>query len=347
MAEPGKFQTHVLVLAIGWHCTPEPMVFTAKGNAFLTPTSAVAAPVSPDAFDSQDNTGTTGPLGAAASSLFPAWLDWGGWQENAFYHMAHGYNLVWQMGNRTMLLNDSLRNTMYVPSNAQTGSASSSEQDITWYARLTNNYYRSATLGVTPTYIFLPLERTRIGNFTLTPTGGTATAGLSVFRPTRAYETIGATYGGMGIRQALAGNEEFRRLKMPFLMKPGVPIGLRADVALNNSNDVSEMQQWLAASFAAAGGTSFGVPALMSVDQFINAAVGVAGGGAVGMEPSLDSTVAAQPITTFQQRVGFKGGSWKLAAIIKGFELTDAQAEYLKDENVQAGLASCGCQTAQ
>lgn len=347
MAEPGKFQTYVLIVAVAWHCEPEPLVFTAKGNALATPSSAIAMPVSPDMFDNQDIAlaagAANGPLGTASQEL-PAILDWAGWQEQAFYHMAHGFNLEWQYGNRTFLARDSLKNTMYVPSMAQVGSASSSEQDIYWYARLTNNYYRNGGLPA-PTYIFLPIDRTRIGNFTMTPTGGTSTAGLSVFRPSRAYETIGATYGGMGIKSLLAGNQEFRRLTTPFLMRPGVPIGLRAAPALNSSNDIAEMQQWLAASFG--GGTaigSFGTPAVLSPDVFINAGIGVAGGGAVGMEPSLDATVAAQPITTFTQRVYFKGGSWKISVILKGFELTDQQGDMLKDPNVVAQLSSqCGC----
>jgi hypothetical protein len=340
MAEPGKFQTSVLVMAVGWHFTPEPLIFTAKGNAWTTPTSSVNAPVSPDAFDHQDDIGILGPLGAVAGSLNPAYLDWAAWQEIAAFHMANAYNLVWQMGNRTFLMRESLRNTMYVPGNAQMGSASSSEQDIQYYARLTNQYYRDKLATQS---IFLPLERTRIGNMVLTPTGGGATTGLSVFRPTRAYETNGATYGGMGLRGLLAGNQEFRRLTSPFLMKPGVPIGLRADVAINASSDQVQMQNWLSASF---GGLGSGVgifPTSFQVDANLQQ-LGVAAGGAVGMEPSLDATVAAEPVTTFQNRTAFKGGSWKISCILKGFELTDAQAAFLSDPTVQSQLQACGCQ---
>jgi hypothetical protein len=345
MAEPGKFQNNVLVLGVGWRFLPEPLIFTAKGNAWTIPTTGTAAPVSPDDFVNQDFI-TNGPLfnGAALSNttFVQSWLDWGGWQELAAFHMAHAYNLVWQMGNRTYLLNDSLKNTMYVPSAAQNGSASSSEQDVAWYTRLVNNYYRNTLQAG---FIFLPVERTRIGSFTMTPTGSTSTAGLSVFRPTRAYETVGATYGGMGLRGMLHGNRPTRRLTSPFLMKPGVPIGLRADVALNSSNDQAEMQAWLSGTFGPTLGGALGGnagPPPFQADINVNV-TGTAAGGATGMEPSLDSTVAAQPMTTLQSRMPFKGGSWKIEAVVEGFELTDAQADYLKDPTVQATLQSMGC----
>lgn len=352
MAEPGKFQTYVLVMAVGWQCQPEPIVFTAKGNAYSVlgqyPPSGTVAPVSPDAFSAADvNTAnnTLGllaiPPGAVASNtlMTEAWMDWGNWQEQAFFHMANAYNLVWQMGNRTYLLNDSLRNTMHVPSSGQNGASSSSEQDVYFYARSMNDYYRDMLPAGGA--IFLPLERTRIGNMTLTPTGGAPTTGLSVYRPTRAYETVGATYGGVGLRSQLQGNGEHRRLTSPFLMKPGVPIGLRADVALNSSNDLAQMQSWFSATFGPQiGGAN--IPAIFHADAFLGA--GVTAGGSVGMEPSLDATVAPQPVTTFNQRAAFKGGSWKLSCIVKGFELTDAQADYLKDPTVQSALTSCGCQ---
>jgi hypothetical protein len=239
------------------------------------------------------------------------------------------------MGNRTFLMRESLRNTMYVPTNAQIGSSSSSEQDVWYYARNINDYYRN-NLNPATTQIFLPADRTRIGNMTL-PAG----VGLSVFRPTRAYETVGATYGGMGLRGLLAGNQEFRRLSSPFLMKPGVPIGLRADVAINGSSDQIEMQAWLSATFSGLGGGA--IPPAFAVDHNL-ASTGVVAGGSVGMEPSLDATVAPEPVTTFSKRAAFKGGSWKIGCILKGFELTDAQADFLKDPTVQTALSSCGCQ---
>jgi len=338
LAKGGEFQMPVLVMSIGWECQPEPLIFTAKGNAWTTPTSVSAAPVSPDAFDSQDNIGATGPLGAAIGSMTQAWLDWAAWQEIAFFHMANAYNLNWQYGHKNFIVRDSLRNTMYVPSAAQNGSASSSEQDIQYYARVTNDYYRNI-LG--SGQIFLPLERTRIGNMTLLVSGTTTTTGLSVFRPTRAYETVGATYGGMGLRGLLSGNRPDRRLCSPFLMDAGIPIGLRADIALNSSNDHQEMINWITANFGGSvgTGTSIDSPPPFQVDQNISA-TGVAASGAIGEEPSLDATVAPQPITTFQSRMGFRGGSWKLAVRINGFELTPDQAQLCKQTGVLAGLGA-------
>jgi len=345
LAEPGKFQTNVLILAIGWHLEPVPQVWTAKGNAFsvagVPPSTATASPVSPDDFVAADLV-AAGPLGVA-SGMVPAYMDFGGWQELAFYYMSRAYDLEWQMGNRTYLLRDSLRFTAYTPTSGQEGASSSSEVDVYPSVRDMNNYYRNLP-GCTS--IFLPADRTRIGNMTLIPTGGATTAGLSVFRPTRAYETVGATYGGMGLRNALKGNQEFRRLTSPFLMRPGVPIGLKCHVS--NTDDQVRMQSWLAASFLGlGGGGAYGTPAVFSSDAFINAGQdtgGAGAGGATGMEPSLDSTVTPEGVQALAQRAAFKAGPWKLACVLKGFELTDAQADFLRQPGVAAAVqSSCGC----
>jgi hypothetical protein len=338
MAQAGEFQMDVLVMSIGWECQPEPLIFTAKGNSMLTPSNAAPAPVSPDAFDAQDIlAGATGPLGIATMS--PAWLDWGSWQEIAFFHMANAYNLSWQMGSKNFIVRDSLRNTMYVPSAAQNGSSSSSEQDIQYFARVTNDYYRSVLKS---NNIFLPIERTRIGNMILVNNGVTTT-GLSVFRPTRAYETVGATYGGMGLRGLLKGNGIDRRLCSPYLMGAGLPIGLRADIALNASNDHQQMINWLTANFGGFYGGADGDPANFQVDTFLSpTGVASVAGGAIGQEPSLDATVAPEPVTTFQNRMGFRGGSWKMSCRINGFELTPEQSRMVRDPNVQSGLTTLG-----
>ena len=338
MAEPGKLQTYALILAIGFHLEPEPLAFELKGNALSpTPVSGVKQPVSPDAFSAADQVIATGTLGlVAGQTLVPADLQWGWWAEKAFYHMSRGYNLVWQWGQQTTIINDSLRFTAYTPSSGQEGGASSSEVDVNAFIQYTNNYYTqaAATGGLGSNSIFLPLDRTRIGNMTL---GGNA--GLSVYRPTRAYETVGATYGGMGLRSFLRGNTEWRKLTSPFLLKPGVPIGLRCD--LTNSDDALLMQQWLSASQLLNGV----VPGDYTAFRNINLGAGITGTAVIGAEPSLDNPVAPQGITTISDRVVFKGGGFKITMGIKGFELTDDQAQMVADPSFRAMLASmCNCQ---
>jgi hypothetical protein len=327
MAEPGKFQTWTLILGIGIHLEPEPLTFTAKGNAlFPKPGTSIAQPISPDDFSIADRTLATTTLGlSAGQTLIPAILEWAWWQEKAFWHMSRAYNTVWQWGQSTLLVNDSLRYTAYTPGNAQEGSASSSEIDVNAYIEQTNAYYTNQSAGLNANAIFLPIDRTRLGNMTLTPSGGAPTAAESVYRITRAYETVGATMGGMGLRNGLRGNAEFRKLTVPFLMKPGVPIGLRMNEV--NSDDGLQMRQWLSASQLLNGV----VPADFTSFNNINIGAGVTAGGAVGMEPSLDTPVAAQPITSITDRVIFKGGTWKLTMALKGFELTEDQANMVQN----------------
>ena len=329
MAEPGKLQTHALILAIGWHLEPEPLQFEAKVNAWSTPNSTIKMPVSPDDFTIADLTTTLGLTGS--QTMTPGVLEWGWWAEKAFYHMSRAYNLVWQYGQQTNIVNDSLRFTAYTPSSGQEGGASSSEVDINAFIRQTNLYYVNQ-LGSGS--IALPIDRTRIGNMTLN-----GVAGLSVYRPTRTYETVGATYGGMGLRSFLRGNTEWRRLAVPFLLKPGVPIGLRADV--KNSDDQLLMQQYFSASQILNGA----VPGDFTAYPNIPTGAGVTGTNQIGNEPSLDNPVAPQPITTISDRFVFKGGGFKITVGLKGFELTDDQAELLRNNDfTQALIAQCGCQ---
>ena len=329
MAEPGKLQTWALIFAIGWHLEPEPLSFEAKVNAWTTPTTGTLQPVSPDDFSAADLTTTLGLSGS--QTMKPGVLEYGWWAEKAFFHMTRAYNLRWQWGQQTNIVNDSLRFTAYTPSSGQEGAASSSEIDVNAFIRQTNDYYVNQLASP---FIALPIDRTRVGNMTLS-----GTPGLSVYRPTRTYETVGATYGGMGLRSFLRNNTEWRKLTVPFLLKPGVPIGLRADVS--NSDDQAYMQQWLSAS-QILNGT---VPADFTSYRNVSSGSGIAGTVQIGNEPSLDNAVAPQPITTITDRVVFKGGGFKITVGLKGFELTDDQANLV----MQSGFASmlqgeCGCQ---
>jgi len=344
MAKPGEFQTWALILAIGIHLEPEPQTFVIKGNSLTpVPITGTASPVSPDAFVVTD-LASGGTLGLTFNSgqqqnLTPALLQWAYWTERAFWHMTRAYNTVWQWGQSTTLVNDSLQYTAYTPGNAMNGSASSSEVDVFNYIRQTNQYYFE-TLNTNA--IFLPIDRTRIGNMTIA-----GTEAQSVYRPSRAYETVGATIGGMGLRDQLRGNHEWRKLSSPFLMKPGVPIGLRMDV--KNTTDMLFMQQQLSASHLLNGN----IPADFTVFTNINMGPGVPQSGPaglpVGAEPSLDNPVAPEPLQTITDRVIYKGGTWKMTLALKGFELTDDQANLVQtDANFRAALfEGCGCSCPQ
>jgi hypothetical protein len=334
-AEPGKFQTWNLICGIQWRLDFEPLSFTALGNSWTAPASGTAAPVSPDDFvvtASHSDAATSGALGLAeGQTMTQAALEWSWWAELAGFYMARGYNLQWQWGNRQLILNDQLRYTAFTPSNAMDGSASNSDVDVDFFVRRTNDYYRNQLAS---SKIFMTADRSRLGNMTL---GGTT--GLSVFRPTRAYEFVGATFGGVALRQYLKNNQEFRRLAAPFLIQPGVPIGLKA--VQSNDDDSSIMRQYLSATYGFGGA----IPADFTADVNVNSGASVAGtAGVTGAEPSFDSPIAPQSLQLNADRVIFKGGTWKLTVAFKGFELTPDQAALIQDPGMQASIqAECGC----
>ena len=337
-AEPGKFQTFALICAIQWRLDIEPIEFTAKVNSWTAPATGAAKPVSPDMFNVNDTNISTGTLGLGGSqTMTPADLEWGWWQGEAFFHMVRGYNLQWQYGHNFNLLNDTLRYTAFLPSNAQDGSASSSQVDVNYYARRTNDYYRQM---FDTTQILLTIDRARLGNMTL-PVGEGAITGQSVYRPSRAYELVGATYGGSGLRNMLKGNNEFRRLSAPFLAWPGVPLGLKAVVSAQD--DQLLMQNYLDASYGLGTGA---IPASFTEDANVNVGPGIANivAGVTGMEPSLDTPIAPQFQQLLAQRNIFKGGGFKITVAFKGFELTPDQAAMVSQIDFQTVLKSeCGC----
>jgi hypothetical protein len=342
MVEPGKVQTWNLVCAIGWQLELEPHEFTAKCNAFTTPITGVQKPVSPDFFTENDLNNFTGGFNSLGMTtgqvMVPGNLEWGWWAGQAMYYMVRAYNLEWQVGNRTFLLNDSLRYTAYIPSNAQDGSASNSEVDVPFFVRRTNEYYRNE---LDTSLICLSIDRARVGS----QTDG-AEANIGVFRPTRAYETVGATNGGIGARALLRGNTEFRKMSSPYLLRPGVPIGLRAHVS--NTDDQVLMQRYLSAT------NGFGglIPSQFSDDSQILAGSGAAGSGTgsivgsaiTGTELTLDPGGAASiPQQVPTGHVNFKGGAFKITVALKGFELDEATKDALSDPDVMSVVnAECG-----
>lgn len=346
--QPGEFQLWNLICGIQWRLDYEPYSATVLGNSWTAPAAATAGPVSPDDFnvnggvgagdDVTGAAGVTSPLGlATGETMTQAALEWAWWAEMAGFYMSRGYNLVWQMGNRELLLNDSLRYTAFVPTNAQEGSASSSDVDVNFMVRRTNNYYRN-TLAAPE--IFLAADRSRLGNMTL---GGVA--GHSVFRPSRAYEFVGATFGGAVLKSFLKGNTEFRRLTTPILFAPGVPIGLQA--RQTNTDDSNLMRSYLSATYNGVTGiTPPGtIPANFTADQNLLAGASRAGtAGTTGAEPSFDTPVAPQSQQINANRKIYKGGTWKLTVAFKGFEFTSQQAALAADPDVQAAIqAECGC----
>ena len=340
-AEPGKFQTFALVCSIQWRYDVDPIAFTAKVNAMSIPSVAQAKPVSPDFYvGASPTTGdfaNAGPLGlATGQTLTPATLQWAWWAEQAFFYMSRGYNLQWQYGHSFNLINDKLHYTAYLPSVAQNGSASSSEVDLQLFIARLNSYYVN---NLSSNQIALLIDRMRAGSDTL---GGTA--GLSTFHPSRAFETVGGTYGGTGLQSLLQGNSEFRRLAVPFLAWPGVPLGLK--LQQQSSVDAALMQQQLDAT-SGFGGT---VPGSFTESPLIQSGASIAGtAGTTGVELSLDPSGAlAESLQVQAQRTVFKGSPWRMTVGFKGWELSPEQAEMIRQDQGTRDMigAGCGCRVA-
>ena len=309
MAQTGQTQTFFIACYIGVHLEPEPLCFTARGNAWTHPTVGVNQAPSPDVFTQNDR--ANGALGAAIAAgtqvMLPAVLEWGWWANYACWHLARGYNLRWRIGQHTNIMDEVLRHTAYMPPSAQDGSASSSEVDLVNFARRANDRYDSLGSALD----FLPTDFLRIGSAT--------TVGVNVgrFTPTRDFEFVGATYGGMDLRSTLGmlqNNREFRKLNVPYVIKPGVPIGLVMQE--NDSIQADTMRDYLSITQGFGGA----LPPIIVPEQNVLAAP-TATGVNVMLERTLDGADVAQQIDA--ERVVFKHGDLKISLLVKGFEVTE------------------------
>lgn len=334
MADPGKVQQYTVVFGIGWELMPEPLSFTTQVNAIQAPTTSILKPVSPETWSIDDmntfsNAGYNSLALQSTNQIYQANLEWNTWAAMGLYWMTRAYDIVWQFGHNTTLINQPLSTVAYVSSRAQSGSASNSEVSTLEYIRRTNEYYRS----VNSTLIALQPDRTRIGY-----TGATAGVNIGIFRPTRQHDTVPVTYGGAGLENIM-GNAAIYRLRNAFILQPGVPIGLRAQV--RDTDDYQRMLQFFELSQGLNNGA---YPALITEDSNIvpgNAACGTATGTAVGtagqsgVELSLDSSPYSLTKTVPSGKILFKGGAYKIRVNLYGFEVDRDTAEAVTDNSMQ------------
>jgi hypothetical protein len=328
LAMPGETQTHMIVCGIGWHFEPESFVGTILGNATNHPTTGTTKLPSPDVFTDADLANGFGGGALPAGTVYlPAVLEWGVWAEIVAWKMAQAYDLRWMVGTNCNILLDSLRNTAYVPPSAQTGSASDSQIDVDFLVNETNVFYNKF-LGTSLN--FMKVDTIRIGST------GVAGANVGAFRPSRDLELMDATYGGIGLSGLLQGNTEFRPLSMPYIIKAGIPVGLKIEERDTDIGD--EMRAWLAAS----GGFGGGVPPSFTDDPFW-----VAGPGAAFNERTLDGLNTLQ--TMLSQRAVFKGGRLNIKVKLKGFEITeDLYTLMANNPDIRDAIcAECGIRFAQ
>jgi len=330
----GEFQTYVLACAIGVHLEPEPLCFTAQGNAIPTPASSVAMPNSPDNYTVLDQTnlvygGGTQTAPQVQANMRRAVLQWGWWVNYGFWHMVRGYNLRWTYGSLINIMDEQLRDTAYTPPAAQEGSASSSQVSIVDFVNRTNLRYTDPT-KIGGNKIFLWQNLVRVGTLGAQTTS-TETQGK--FRP---FDDViaDATFGGMDLRSMLKGNSEFRTLEQPYILKPGVPPGLIFEANGNNQEAILFRNQ-----FDATGGFGGTPPYSLTPSQSLISA----GAGATFDELSTDGVDVLQ--TQNAEHYVFKGGTGLMSVEVKGYEITEPLADQIKaDPHLQAQICSeCGC----
>lgn len=310
----GEFQTPFLACAIGMHLEPPQFCFTAQGNSMLKPTTGTTRPLSPDSFVFGDVPSTPLPSG-----MRPAVLEYGWWANKAMWWMVRAYALRWTHGSLLNIMDEELRDTAYMPPNSQDGTGSSSEVDLIKIVNDMNAYY-TGTLGSTDIFLWEDAVRQ-----------GLLAAGTSAFSVARDMELNGVTYGGGDLRSKLKCNDEFRTLTNPYLLRAGVPIGLKLEERDEDAGN--NFRSWLSASNA--GGL---IPAVYTDAANINT-----GTGAAYTERTLDGGNAS--VANFAERKVYKFGGFFMSMEIKGWEVTELLSDYIKGRPDLAARICAECST--
>jgi len=325
LASSGQAQTFVMAVGVFVHLEPEGWQWSVPGNAWgpggvVPPAATSALPLSPDAFMAnldninQSDTGTA--LGITAGDTFdPAILDWGGWIDRAFRHMALGYNWVWNYGRFTTLMNVPLRHIAYMPDLAE-GVGTMPVETAQYVARV-NALYR--TLGASA--IFLPQNARRTGSVTTA-----AGSHVSKFSPDRSYDRVEAILGGARLRGLTKNNEKVFRLPNPYVFRPGVDFGMQ--FAVSDSSEQTIMQQEMSITQGLKGA----VPPSILPDANVNSGTSTSRSTAFAVEQTSDSPpVQIQAMFVYQRRI-YKGGLGYMTVGLVGYELKETQVQQLQND---------------
>jgi hypothetical protein len=314
----GILQVDMLVIGFGLHAFAEPQQGTQIGNYVDPAPAANAIPVSPDAY-TIDDLGNLGLAGGA--TITPAELEWGVAAQNAIWHLVNAYQFQWIMQQRYLLINELAADVAYFGSYAEAVGAGSSQEAFQRFVKRVNTKYQSQ--GATGA--FLPINSQRIGSVT---TGGATSAG--VYHPTRAYDLMDVTWGGLRVQGMTGMLQPFRKLFKPVLLERGIPIGM----VLRAQDDYHQtlMQQYLAQTDLL-GGTVTVEP----ISATTNGTTGT-------VIPELSFPDTANPTTIVvtkavqTNRVLLKGGAMQLAMLIKGFEVWGPWKQYIMNNLVPSGV---------
>lgn len=313
----GILQVDMLVIGFGVHGFAEPQNGTQIGNYVDYQPGVGAIPNSPDSFTTADVDG----LGiAVGQTMTPALLEWGVCAQNALWHLMNAYQFQWIMQQRYLLINELAADVAYFGSYAEAVAAGSSQQAFQRYVDRVNQKYGSAPIGDPGT--FLPINSQRIGS--VTPNTG-------VFHPTRAYDTLDVTYGGLRVQGMTGSLQPFRKLFKPVLLERGIPIGM----VLKAQDEYHQtlMKQYLSNNDHGSGTTH----TLMPISSTVSGLTGTTIAELTFPDSANPTTVIVeQQVQT--DRVLMKGGALQLAILIKGFEIWGPWKQYILNHLVPAGV---------
>jgi hypothetical protein len=315
----GLLQSDMLVIGFGIHAFGEPLGFSVIGNAM--PTSGNAFPiVSADAWTLNDLAANS--LGLTAG-VTPAVLDWGHKDWEALWHFANAYQFIWRVEQRHNVVQEMVADVCHFGPFADAIAASSSEEPTAEYVQRVNGRY--AQKGCLDT--FVPINARRVGSVNTNP-GGSPNAG--VFHADRSYDTVPATFGGIKNQgPANTGSAQYRKLPRPALLKQGIPIGMLLQAT--NQFHQSQFQRLLSISNSTPGG---GTSAIIPIAATVSGAT-IAGTANTGLELTLDPVAPANVFHAQQfqtNRELFKGGTLKLAILLKGVELWGNWRDYVQQK---------------
>jgi hypothetical protein len=324
----GILQVDMLVIGFGIHGFAEPQNGTQIGNYVNPAPAAGALPVSPDAFTQNDVfNGALGPSlsgDAPAATITPAELEWGVCAQNALWHLMNAYQFQWIMQQRYLLINELAADVAYFGSYAEAVGAGSSSQAFQRYVNRVNTKYNA--LGAPGA--FLPVNAQRVSS--VGPGGALNPASnVGVFHPTRAYDQLDVTYGGLRVQGMTGMIQPFRKLFKPVLLEKGIPIGML--LKAQDDYHQTEMQKYLSQTDSLGGTVS-----TIAVGP-TTSGLTTAGGAPAFLELTLDPTpvVVSQQVQT--DRVLLKGGALQLAILIKGFEVWGPWKQYIMNSLVPSG----------
>jgi hypothetical protein len=325
----GSLQVDMLVFGFGIHVFAEPQQGSVICNYFTPSTSAGAGavPPSPDSFTAADATA----LLPDGSTMTPAILEWGVCAQNALWHMVNGYQFQWIMQQRFLLINELAADVAYFGSYAEAVAAGSSQQAAQRYFNRVNQTYQSPAIG--DPGVLLPINAQRVGSVT-----AAAPPNTGVFHPTRAYDLMDVTYGGLRAQGMTGMVQPFRRLFKPVLLERGIGVGML--LRAQDQYHVDLMQQYLSNNDQQSG-----THTLMSISGSTS--------GETTTFPELTFSDTAFPTTVLNEitvntdRVLYKGGAMQVAILIKGFEVWGPWKTYIQNQLVGTGLVTTPHQAAQ